>query len=102
MTSFTPYPKPSSSKDCCPERLRDYSKKTENEDSAPGIEESEDWKEIRVLRIRVADIGRVGEAPGHEEDEDHDEEAGALGGQLLDDAVLAGLRQGDVKNDDEA
>ena len=99
---ITPYPQSSSSKDCGPERFGDDSKQTENKNPAPRIKERKDGKEIRVLRVRVSDVSRVGEAPGHEEDEDHDEKAGALGGQLLHDTVLAGLRQGDVKDNDEA
>ena len=87
--------------DNCPESSRKESVKDEEHDSDPSENNNECTIEIRSVRIRIPEVGKVSQNP--EEQFDNTDEDGSLGlsRQVGDDVLPLGLRLGHVEEDDE-
>ena len=84
-----------------PEVLRPHPEEHEDAEAHPREQEGVDGPEVGHLAVGIPQVGGCREAPGEGVDEDEDGEAGAEGGELVDDALSAGARGGDVAHDDE-
>ena len=73
----------------------------EDAETHPGVEESEDRIEVQRLLARELDVGRVGEAPDHDEEEVSDGESLALDLQVLHHVLLPGLRRARVEDNNK-
>ena len=84
------------------EPLGAQSEEDEDAETHPGVEESEDRIEVQRLLARELDVGRVGKAPDHDEEEVGDGEALALHLQVLHHVLLPGLGGARVENNNKA
>ena len=83
------------------EPLGAQSEEEEDAETHPGVEESEDRIEVQSLLAGELDVGRVAEAPDHDEEEVGDGEALALDLQVLHHVLLPGLRRARVEDNNK-
>ena len=72
------HPDSTAAKEGRPEGLGHDPQEAEDEDTGPGVEDGEDRVEVEGLLVRIPDVGREGEPPGHAEDEGEHEQPGSL------------------------
>ena len=70
-------------------------------DSDPAEDDDEGAVEVRGVRVRVPDVGEVGEYPEDELDKADEDSALGLRGKVRNDVPPLGLRLGHVEEDDD-